>query len=345
MTIQNSGTLYRECEGIYDIIVVGNAVIDKCPAPVVEYTMTIKAADLDGKPINGEWMVVRSFINSEIVAKGFTPLNFVGLSNTTYTITESQYGGKVFDHWEQDGIIKDDSDRLIRLSSDTTFTVVYDTSRSIRGFTSLTYTGAQEEPDLTVQAQSVDGSKTLHMWTIIDPQSSNDTSTTYKVYASNYKDRVFDHWEDGSTSRTRTLTIEEATTITAYYQTAISTVSFSAHYHDVDGPGTPMCDDVISGTCGPFFGNAEKSSSGVVTGSWFEGLPRGALCNSGGPISEMSTDGTTFEISGTYTGSCDSHEVGGAVTVIGECGPNSEISFTIGGVENRFIGDSTCSSL
>jgi hypothetical protein len=46
-----------------------------------------------------------------------------------------------------------------------------------------------------------------------------DVATTYTVYISNYKDRVFDHWEDRSTSRVRTLTIEEAATITAYYKT------------------------------------------------------------------------------------------------------------------------------
>jgi hypothetical protein len=54
---------------------------------------------------------------------------------------------------------------------------------------------------------------------LIFPQSSDASSTTYKVYASNYKDRVFDHWEDGSKDRIRTLTIGEATTITAYYRT------------------------------------------------------------------------------------------------------------------------------
>ena len=57
------------------------------------------------------------------------------------------------------------------------------------------------------------------MWTIIDPQSSDANGTTYNVYATNgYQDRVFDHWEDGSTDRIRALTTAEAKTITAYYQ-------------------------------------------------------------------------------------------------------------------------------
>lgn len=89
----------------------------------------------------------------------------------------------------------------------------------MRGFTSLTHTGTEEQPGLIVNAVSLDGNKTLYMWTIIDPQASDASGTTYKVYASNYKDRMFDHWEDGSKDRIRELTIGEATTITAYYGT------------------------------------------------------------------------------------------------------------------------------
>ena len=57
------------------------------------------------------------------------------------------------------------------------------------------------------------------MWTIIDPLSSDSSGTTYKVYASNHQDRVFDHWDDGSTDRIRTLTISADTAMTAFYRT------------------------------------------------------------------------------------------------------------------------------
>jgi hypothetical protein len=57
------------------------------------------------------------------------------------------------------------------------------------------------------------------MYSIIDPQSSNSSGTTYKVYAGNYQDKVFDHWEDDSTDSVRMLTISDDETITAYYST------------------------------------------------------------------------------------------------------------------------------
>jgi hypothetical protein len=59
------------------------------------------------------------------------------------------------------------------------------------------------------------------MWTIISPHKSSEHGTaTYRVYATNgYQNLKFDHWADnGSTDRIRTLTIEENTTITAYYR-------------------------------------------------------------------------------------------------------------------------------
>lgn len=123
------------------------------------------------------------------------------------------------------------------------------------------------------------------------------------------------------------------------------TVEFSAHWLNQDGPGTPVCEDVISGTCGPYIGSATRSD-GVVTGTWFQVMPRGALCFNAGIFQELTTDGNTFEMTGTYEGTCTADiEIGSPVVVEGECGTDSEISFTIGGTENRFIGDSTCSVL
>jgi hypothetical protein len=128
----------------------------------------------------------------------------------------ANYDGKIFREWEDGSTSKM---RTINLSSDTTLTATYDTGDTLRGFTSLTFTGTEQQPDLTVNATTLDGSKTLHMWTIIDPQSTDESGTTYKVYIHNYKDRIFDHWEDGSTDRMRMMTISEDAAITAYYNT------------------------------------------------------------------------------------------------------------------------------
>jgi hypothetical protein len=179
--------------------------------------LSVNSFDLSGVPVSGVWTVIRHATDGTVVQTGFTPLTFNGDSGIEYKVSVANYDGKIFHSWE-DGIAK--SSRMINLASDTTITATYDTGDSLRGFTSLTYAGTEEQPDLTVNAVSLDGNKTLHMWTVIDPQTTDAPITTYKVYASNYQNIVFDHWsDDGSADRIRTLTIGEPKTITAYYRT------------------------------------------------------------------------------------------------------------------------------
>lgn len=177
--------------------------------------LTINSADLSGKPLKGMWTVIR-LADGTIAKTGFTPLTFTADSGSNYKVSVANYDSKVFARWEDGTTSKT---RIVNLSADTTITASYDVEDILMGFTSLTYTGTEEQPDLTVNAVSAEGGKALHMWTIIDPQESSDASgMTYKVYASNYQDRVFEKWEDGSESRTRTLTIQQDTLLTAYYR-------------------------------------------------------------------------------------------------------------------------------
>jgi hypothetical protein len=138
-------------------------------------------------------------------------------------VTVADYDGKVFQHWKDNG--STDKSRTIHMSSASaeenvsSVVAVYDTGDALRGLTPLNYTGTEEQPDLTVHALATDNQTALHMYSIIDPQSSNSSGTTYKVYAGNYQDKVFDHWEDDSTDSVRTLTISDDETIIAYYST------------------------------------------------------------------------------------------------------------------------------
>jgi hypothetical protein len=133
-----------------------------------------------------------------LLKSGFTPLTFVGVPGQKYKISIANYDGKIFQRWED---ASSSDTRTIDLTQDTTITATYDTGKSLRGFTPLTYAGTPEQPNLTVVAKTLDGNELPHMWAIIDPQSSttstSGTEATYKVYATNgYKDLVFDHWGD-----------------------------------------------------------------------------------------------------------------------------------------------------
>lgn len=186
------------------------------PVSGQDHMLTIKSVDIFGNPLGGVWTTVRT-LDGTLVKSGFTPFAFTGDAGAAYKVSVANYGGKVFTKWQDDASAG--KIRIITLASDTALAAVYDMGDSQRGYTSLTYTGAAEQPDLTVNAVSLDGNRTLHMWTIIDPQSSDSSETTYKIYASSYLDRVFDHWSDGNKDRIRTLTIDEDMVITAFYRT------------------------------------------------------------------------------------------------------------------------------
>ncbi len=200
------------------------------------YSLTIRAEDRSGDPIQGVWTTIHS-TNGTLVGSGYSPLSFAGEADESYKVTVADYDGKVFQHWKDND--STDRTRTIHMSSAsaeeniTTVTAVYDTGDALRGITPLNYTGTEEQPDLTVHALTTDN-QTLHMYSIIDPQFSNSSGTTYKVYAGNYQDKVFDHWEDDSTDSVRMLTISDDETITAYYST------------NATGPAIHMNDTTVS---------------------------------------------------------------------------------------------------
>ncbi|MGI0005939.1 MAG: hypothetical protein ACREAO_09795, partial [Nitrososphaera sp.] len=191
---------------------------------------------LSGNPVQGVWTTIHSS-NGTLVGSGYSPLQFASKADESYKVTVADYDGKTFHHWKDND--STDRTRTIHQSSAspeenvTTITAVYDTGDALRGITPLNYTGTEEQPDLTVHSLTT-GNQTLHMYAIIDPQSSNSSGTTYKVYTGNYQDNVFDRWEDGSTDSVRTLIISDDKTITAYYRA------------NATGPAVHMNDTTVS---------------------------------------------------------------------------------------------------
>lgn len=190
--------------------------------------LTINTVDLAGMPFTGGiWTTIRSSDdNNTILKTGFTPLEFEGTVGTAYKVTVSNFDGKTFHHWQDNNSTEPTRTVTLAAKNTTTLTAVYDLGEALRGFTPLTYNGTDDQlPSLTVNATTLDG-KSLSMWTIIDPQNvtneddggDGEKTATYRVYAGDYDDIVFDHWEDdGSTDMVRTITIAEPTTITALY--------------------------------------------------------------------------------------------------------------------------------
>lgn len=186
-----------------------------------EHEVMVMTTDESGNELTGMWISIRSG-DGEYFGSGYSPLVFPGTAGETYMVTVSDYDGITFDRWEDSS--STDRTRTITLSTDSSSTQIiaqYDTGMSMRGVTPLTY--ADSGPSLTVEA--IHEGQMLNIWTIIDLQpGNNDSQATYTIHAGNYQNHIFDRWSDGNTDRTRTLTIDEDTTITAHYTTAESTI-------------------------------------------------------------------------------------------------------------------------
>lgn len=209
-----------------------------------ELTIASAADGAPGEATSGMWVSLRT-ADGVYIGSGYTPITYPGTAGETVVVTVQDYDGVAFRQWE-DG--STNSSRTITLptgSNASQITARYDAGNSIRGPAPLTYEGAGGQPSLTVQAMQ--GNETLNIWTIIEPQpqaGGNETSatanaTTFKVYAGNFRDHVFDRWGDdgdGGNDRVRTLTISENTTITAHYKTAGSSIVIPLGAEDPANP-------------------------------------------------------------------------------------------------------------
>lgn len=85
--------------------------------------------------------------------------------------------------------------------------------------------------NLVINAVSISDARSLNMWAVIKAGAttvhtgftpvaySGTTGSTYIVTLSDYGSLIFDHWNDGRTSRSRTITLSADVTLTAYYRT------------------------------------------------------------------------------------------------------------------------------
>lgn len=162
------------------------------------------------------------FMNGTYIGSGYTPLTFPVEPGVTYKVIASSYDSITFKQWENGST---DNSRTVTLTNDTNATHItaqYDMGNSLSGVTPLRFNGTDGRPSLSVNAMQ--GNDTLNMWTLIQPRSNNtqtantSTAATYTVYAGNFENHVFDHWSDGSKDRIKTLTINENTTLTAFYK-------------------------------------------------------------------------------------------------------------------------------
>jgi hypothetical protein len=170
-------------------------------------SLLIRSTDMSGNAVTGLWTTVTS--NGNVVASGYTPLTFNGTIGEQYTVSVSNYGQYLFNHWENGN---ENPSRTLTLTQSTTLTASYSTSASIN-----------------VQSDSQSGASLPGMWTTVSYNgnvvASGYTSlsytgvpgNTYTVCMGNYESYVFNHWDNLSTNPCRTVTLSQNIGLTAVY--------------------------------------------------------------------------------------------------------------------------------
>jgi len=172
-------------------------------------SITVNSVNLSGTPITGMWTELHSS-NGTILATGYTPITFKVNSGVQYTVVATNYQTTIFNHWNNGTTT---SSKTITPTTSTTLTAYYSTTVSV-----------------TVKSVDLNGNPITGMWTELHDSSGKLLKTgytpitfkvnpgvQYTVVAANYQTTIFNHWNDGTTTSSKTITPTKSAILTAYY--------------------------------------------------------------------------------------------------------------------------------
>jgi hypothetical protein len=135
------------------------------------FVLTVNTQYSNGQPLSGLWTTLTQ--NGQVVASGFSPIQFTLVSGQQYIVTVSNYQTIVFDHWQDTGSTS--ASRAISITQNTAITALY---RSPTGsfpvthmsdttvtFGSLTYIGRQINAEYVTPSSQLVG-KTIDSITL-----------------------------------------------------------------------------------------------------------------------------------------------------------------------------------
>jgi hypothetical protein len=172
-------------------------------------SLLIKSTDMSGNAIAGLLTTVSS--NGNVVASGYTPFEFNGTTGAQYTVAVSNYGGDLFNHWENGN---NNPSRTLSLTQSMTITASYSTSASA---------------SIKVESTTLSGANLPGLWTTVTYNGnvvvSGYTSLSYSgvpgniytVCIGNYGNYTFSHWDNLSTNPCRAVTLSQNILLTASY--------------------------------------------------------------------------------------------------------------------------------
>jgi hypothetical protein len=181
-------------------------------------SLTVDAYTLDGTEIRGLWSVIAP--SNGTAVGGFTPFTRT-VEPGKYIVTTQDSGVYVFDHWKDTGSAN--RTRTIMPGQDTTVTAYYRTPPATLKVNSAPASGDIPVPGMRVTVTTINNSTVragLTNMTFV-----GNTAGVYAVTASDGQTYAFDHWDDGSTDRTKRMMLASSNPgaeVTAYYRSGNS---------------------------------------------------------------------------------------------------------------------------
>ncbi|MGI0086874.1 MAG: fibronectin type III domain-containing protein, partial [Nitrosotalea sp.] len=190
-------------------------------------TITVNSVKLSGTSFTGMWVELHAS-NGTILATGYTPATFTVTPGVQYTVYAANYQSTIFNHWSNGST---NSSITITPTQNTALVAYYSTPVTI-----------------TVNSVKLSGTSFTGMW--VELHASNGTilatgytpatftvtpGVQYTVYAANYQSTIFNHWSNGSTNSSITITPTQNTALVAYYSTPVTIT-----VNSVDLSGTPI---------------------------------------------------------------------------------------------------------
>jgi hypothetical protein len=187
--------------------------------------LTVKSQMTSGTSIGGFWTSL--WQNGQVIASGYTPINFTLVSGQQYAVRASGFGQYFFDHWQDNG--STNSTRTVTITQNTAIVGIY--RADVKTLTvNAQLTGGSALNGIVVSlsqnGQSVGSNLTPGLFTA-------NTGAQYTISVSGTSQYTFDHWVDNSsTNPSRSLTVTQDTTLTAVFQRTFRVISVNTKLLD-----------------------------------------------------------------------------------------------------------------
>jgi hypothetical protein len=207
-------------------------------------TLEVHSADLEGNALAGHYATITESSKNATLHAGYTPVNFTGYQGTSYTVSIRDYGNSTFDHWDEGSASRV---RTLTLNDNTAITAHYRTvgaTTDVPPSTTTTIPAPAPAPpspttthDLAISSSDLGGNFLAGNYVAIAESLSGMivhtgytplnftgiSGTSYVVTPQDDENAVFDHWEDQSRDRIRTIVLDADASIVAHYDKNVTT--------------------------------------------------------------------------------------------------------------------------